>query len=87
MIERRLSKQQRRVFVALARERQRLQAAFQEVIIAEQQQVEMLRAYYDLPDGQYQIREEANGTAVLFRVPDPPAEADKDPDDDPLIEG
>jgi hypothetical protein len=103
MIERRLSKTQIRIFVALARERQRLQEEFQDIAEAENEQIEMLRQKYSLPEGRYQVRSDPDGSAVIFRAPDPPAEADDgeverpateaadegahDEEVDPLIEG
>lgn len=66
-IQRMLSKPQGRVFIALAQQRAELQAAFQEVLEAEREQIEMLRRKYDLPEGlDYQVRQEADGALVLF---------------------
>jgi hypothetical protein len=61
-----LNKAQARVFIALAQQRQELQEAFREILDAEREQVEMLRARYGLPEGAYQIRQEPDGTLVLF---------------------
>jgi len=71
MIQRTLSKAQGRVFIALAQQKAELQQAFKEVLEAEQEQVEMLRVRYGLPEGRYSIRQEAGGEIVLFVVPEP----------------
>jgi len=73
MIERKLSKPQTRVFIALARQRNELQAAFQEVLDAEKDQIEMLREHYELPEGEYQVQLSPDGEAVL-RFVEPPKE-------------
>lgn len=77
MIERKLSKTQSRVFMALAAQKQELQQAFQEVVTAEQEQIEMLRAKYDLPEGDYQLRQEQDGTVVMFAMPEEAEEAEE----------
>ena len=71
MIERTLSKTQKRIFVALSQQKQRLNEQFAEIVEAEQEQIEMLRVKYGLPEGEYQLRQEQNGDLVLFAVPEP----------------
>lgn len=78
MIERKLSKTQVRIFVALAQQRAELQQQFQEVVEAEREQIEMLRKQYGLPEGEYQIRQEQNGDVILFMQPEDKA---ADPED------
>jgi len=68
MIERKLSKTQGRIFIALAQQRQELQQAFREIVEAEQEQIELLRQHYDLPEGQYRLRQEENGDVIMYRV-------------------
>ena len=70
MIERKLSKTQKRIFIALSQQKQRLNEQFAEIVEAEQEQIEMLRQRYDLPEGEYQLRQEQNGDLVLFAVPE-----------------
>jgi hypothetical protein len=78
MIERKLSKTQIRIFVALSQQRAELQQQFQEVVEAEREQIEMLRKQYDLPEGEYQIRQEQNGDVVMFMQPeDKPADPEE----------
>lgn len=67
-IERKLSKVQMRAFVGFTQQRQELVAAIQEVMEAEQAQLEMLRIHFDLPEGKYQVRQEQNNDVILFRV-------------------
>lgn len=69
-IQRKLSKTQARVFIALAQQRRELQAAWQEVQQAEGEQVEMLRRHYDLPEGEYRLRQDEDGSLSLVRAPD-----------------
>jgi hypothetical protein len=69
MIERKLSKGQARVFYALNQQRVELEHAFQEVIEAEREQIEMLRKMYELPEGEYQVKSEADGSLVMFMQP------------------
>ncbi len=66
MIERKLSKTQIRVFQGLAQQRTELQSAFAEVVQAENEQIEMLRKQYDLPEGNYHLRQEATGDVVMY---------------------
>lgn len=68
MIERKLSKPQIRIFSGLSAQRAQLQHAFQEVLQAEQEQIEMLRVKYELPGGEYKLRQERNGEVVMFMV-------------------
>ena len=70
MIERKLSKTQGRIFIALAQQRQELQQAFREIVGAEREQIELLRQHYGLPDGQYRLRQEQNGDVVMYRAND-----------------
>jgi hypothetical protein len=77
MIERKLSKTQVRIFVALSQQRAELQQQFQEIVEAEREQIEMLRKQYGLPEGEYQIRQEQNGDVIMFMQPeDKPADAE-----------
>ncbi len=69
MIERKLSKGQARVFYGLQQQRMELEHAFQEVMDAEREQVEMLRKMYELPKGDYLVRREADGDLVMFMQP------------------
>jgi len=71
MVERILSKTQKRIFVALAQQRAELQDAFQEVAEAERDQIEMLRERYGMPEGTYQLRQENDGRVVLYRQAEP----------------
>ena len=80
MIERKLSKSQTRVFLALAQQRQELQNLLNEIVGAEREQIELLRQHYDLPEGQYRLRQEQNGDVVLYRANDP-AKNEEDGDD------
>lgn len=68
MVERTLSKTQRKVFEALSNEATRLQKEFQEVARAQAEQVELLRIKFDLPKGEYNVRQKPTGEIVLFRV-------------------
>lgn len=78
MIERKLSKTQARVFYALKQQRVEIEQAFQEVIEAEREQVEMLRKMYELPEGKYLVKSEADGSLVMFMQPqDKAAEPEK----------
>jgi len=74
MIERKLSKAQTRVFLALAQQRQELQNLLNEIVGAEREQIELLRQHYGLPEGQYRLRQEQNGDVVMYRVQEPGAE-------------
>ncbi len=68
-IERELSKLQIRVFAALvAQQRQELQRVFEEIAETQQEQIEMLRVKYALPEGEYQVRQERTGEVFLFAV-------------------
>ena len=74
MIERKLSKAQGRVFFALQQQRVEIEHTFQEVLEAEQEQIEMLRKMYELPEGEYLVKSEADGSLVMFMQPkDQPA--------------
>jgi len=77
-IERTLSKTQKRVFAALSQQKQELMQAFQEVNEAEQEQIEMLRERYDLPKGEYRIRQDGNGDVILFAVPEADGREDEE---------
>lgn len=68
MIQRTLSKTQKRVFVALSRQKDELGQAFQEVLEAEKEQIEMLRKHFDLPEGRYDLRQEDDGSVVIYQV-------------------
>lgn len=80
-IERTLSKTQKRIFVGLSQQRQEAIQALQEINEAQNEQIEMLRQKYDLPEGEYQIRQERNGDVVMFAVPKP-KEDEKEADQD-----
>jgi len=71
MIERKLSKTETRVFLALAQQHQELQNLLNEIVSAERDQIELLRQHYGLPEGQYRLRQEKNGDVVLYRANDP----------------
>jgi hypothetical protein len=80
MIERKLSKTQKRIFVALAQQGQELQEALLEVAEAEREQMEILRTRYELPEGTYKLRQEQNGDVVMYRQADPePEEKEENP--------
>ena len=65
MIEQKLSKGQARIFFALQQQRMEIEKVFNEVLEAEQEQIEMLRKMYDLPKGQYLVKSEADGGLVM----------------------
>jgi hypothetical protein len=67
MIERKLSKSQGRVFLALHQQKMELQAAYQEVIAAEGEQIEMLRKHFELPEGEYIVKNTADGGLVMVQ--------------------
>ena len=75
MIERKLSKVQIRTFVGLTQQREETQQVFREIAEAQAEQVEMLRVKYDLPEGEYQLRQEKNGDVLLFKHEGRPAVA------------
>ena len=86
MIERKLSKTQIRVFAALAQQRAELQAAFQEVVEAEKEQIETLRRHFGLPDGEYRLRQDPSGDVALYAVATPVKEeppAQEEPSEEP----
>lgn len=76
MIERKLSNPQVRIFMALSGQRMELQKQFQEILDAEKEQIEMLRKHFELPEGEYQIRQEPTGDVIMFLV-EPEKEAEK----------
>lgn len=81
MVKQKLSKGQTRIFVALHQQRVEIEHAFQEIIEAEREQVEMLRKIYELPEGEYLVRSEADGSLVMFMKPkDQPAEPKENED-------
>ena len=65
-----LTNSEARVFAALALQKQQLQATFAEVVEAEVEQCEYLRLKHGLPEGEYSVRQEPDGSVVLFAVPD-----------------
>jgi len=77
MIERNLSKTQTRIFAALSQQRQELMEAVQEIQQAQQEQLEMLRKQYDLPEGEYRLRQEPDGSVVMFAEPPKPDEEEE----------
>jgi hypothetical protein len=79
-IERKLSKVQTQAFIGFAKQRAELQEAFRGLAEAEREQVEMLRAHFGLPDGEYTVQQEPNGDVLLRRV-EQPAEAAEDDED------
>ena len=88
MIERKLSKAQTRVFLALAQQRQELQNLLNEIAGAEREQIELLRQHYSLPEGVYRLRQEPDGSVVLYRVKEQkPPQPEKAPINDDESEG
>lgn len=81
-IERKLSKTQLRVFIGLAQQRQELQEVLQEILDAEEEQLEALRVRFGLPEGKYALRQ-ASKDEVLFveRLESAEAVQDKVPED------
>ena len=68
MIERKLSKGQGRIFFALQQQRMEIEKAFNEVLEAEQEQIEMLRKIYDLPEGKYLVKKKEDGSLVMVML-------------------
>lgn len=71
-IERKLSQAQKRIFVGLSQQRMEAIQALQEIDEAQNEQIEMLRQKYDLPEGEYQLRQEPSGDVIMFAVPESP---------------
>ena len=86
MIQRKLSKPQSTIFLSLAQQKagiqqamQQQQRTFMDLLEAEKEQLEMLRRHFDLPEGEYHVRQEpGDGALVLFRA-EKPAEAQPRP--------
>lgn len=55
-MEQKLTKSQARILIYLAEEKEKLKKQFEELSLSEQEQVEMLIKYYDLPSGEYGLK-------------------------------
>jgi hypothetical protein len=71
MIQRKLNKSQILVFAALEQQQMELQSAFQELVKAKGEQIEMLRVHFGLPEGKYQIARQPEGSVAIVRVETP----------------
>ena len=69
MEEHTLTSTETRVFAALTAQKQALTQAFDEVLEAEREQCEYLRRKHGLPEGEYSVRQEPDGSVVLFAAP------------------
>jgi hypothetical protein len=64
-MEKKLTESQVRVFVALAEQKAKVQQEFERILEAEQEQVELLRAAFGFPDGEYTLRQSDDGVMLL----------------------
>lgn len=60
MKEAKLTKNQVAIFTGLAIQRNELQKEFQNIVDAENEQIELLVKHYNLEDGHYKIMQEGN---------------------------
>lgn len=72
MEKQKLSNGQAKVFYMLVQQKMELERAFQEVQEAEREQVEMLRTMYALPEGEYAVIREADGSLAMIRQAEEP---------------
>lgn len=65
-MEQKLTKAQAHVFIALAQQKAELNRVFKEILDAEAEQMELLRVHYQLAEGTYDLRQEKDGSLLLF---------------------
>lgn len=70
MIQRTLSKTERRMMLSLSDQGARLERELYEVGEAQRELIEMIRQRHSLPDGQYQVRQNPSGDVVIYQVPE-----------------
>lgn len=74
-METKLTKSQTKILIYLAEEKEKLKKQFEELSHTEQEQVEMLIKYYDLPSGQYGLK--VDGEDLVLYVEEKPILEDK----------
>jgi len=68
-MEQKLTKSQSKILIYLAEEKEKCKKEFEELAQSEQEQVEMLIKYYELPSGQYGLKIDGEDL-ILYVVED-----------------
>lgn len=78
-MEQKLTKSQSNILIYLAEQKEKCKKEFEELSLSEQEQVEMLIKYYDLPTGQYGLKVEGEDLVlyVVEQQETPKAEVEK----------